>query len=190
MAISSQSRPRDCETNGRTEKLRVSNDRAGDWCEDHRQVGRGGANNHFRLGGACVRELTPWVSRGHGNLRRGAPGKGKSCGAEWVLVRSYSVRRPCSPFVVDLSFRSRCTRMGPRLHSGPQCAVPNLLSRSSAVGVVARQTQAPGPCALLGIVLCLVRAFLFSSPGPSTHSVPGTRGSLLFSEGRRELGRV
>lgn len=89
----------------------------------------GGAKNHFRLGGACARELTPWVSRGRGILRRGALGRGKFCGAGWVLVRSYFVRRPCFPFVVGL------------LHSGPNA--PRWARGSTLAPSVRSPTRCP-----------------------------------------------
>lgn len=56
------------------------------------QADGGRAMDPFRLGGACARELSPWVSFGHRLLRRGAPGKGKLRGARWVLVCPHSVR--------------------------------------------------------------------------------------------------
>lgn len=66
------------------------------------QADGGGAMDSFRLGGACARELSPWVSFGHRILRRGAPGKGKPRGAWCVLVCPHSVRPPCSPCGVGL----------------------------------------------------------------------------------------
>lgn len=164
VAISSQSRPRDCETNGRTEKPYVSSERAGDWCEDPGESDGGGATNHFRLGGACARVLTPWVSRGHRILRRGAPGKGKFCDVGWVLVRSYSVRRPCSPFVVGLLTQVSVHPDGPKAplwpsECGPRLAVPQLCGKGCSSWAL---------CPVGHRFCAWFRASLFSSPGPST----------------------
>lgn len=48
----------------------------------------------------------------------------------------------------------------------------------------------PGPAPSWAPFCAWLRASLFFAPAPSTPSVPGTRGSLLFPEGRRDLDRI
>lgn len=126
------------------------------------QADGGGAMDPFRLGGACARELSPWVSFGHRILRRGAPGKGKPHGARWVLVCPHSVRPPCSPFGVGLP-RSGLSVLERARDSSLSPGSP---SRSFAERAVAQQTLTPGPCALLGTVLCLPSRVFVLRPGP------------------------
>lgn len=138
--------------------------------EDADKADGGGARNRFRLGGACARELTPRVSCGHGLLQRGAPAKGKHRGARWVFVCPYSVRPPCSSCGVGLAHSGLRV---PGCPGGPEAALsPGSPSGTSAERAVAQQTLAPGPCALLGPVLCLASRVLVLRPGPLHSQCP------------------
>lgn len=81
VALSSQSRPLDCGSNGYPRKLCVNRGLVVDWSRGRWRGGRGGARGRFRLGGAGARERSRWVSGGGCPLGSGASGQGKCEGA-------------------------------------------------------------------------------------------------------------
>lgn len=112
VALSSQSRPRDGGTNGHTEKRRVSSGLAGDWSGGRRKADGGGARSHFRLGGACARELSP-------------PGERRpQCPAAWSSGERWAVM-DLRQFLLCLSLctafaLSKPTEKKDRVHHEPQ----------------------------------------------------------------------
>lgn len=152
------------------------------------QADGGGAMDPFRLGGACARELSPWVSFGHGILRRGAPGKGKPRGARWVFVCPHSVRPPCFPCGVGFP---RSGLSVPERRGGPRLLCP--LARRPAASrrglwpsnFDSQAVRPPGH----RFVPDFARRCSPPGPPPLTLSLGLESHSCLFPEGRRELGR-
>nr|XP_012329370.1 protein FAM71F1 [Aotus nancymaae] len=140
-------------------KLCVSGGFADDWSGGRDKPDEGGAQNRFRLGGACAHELSRWVGCGHGIL---------CCGgyeAVGATRKGLSLLEILGPSVCNLGWR-------------PPLVFPRALGR----GLV-RPNSVP-----LGTVLCLAyRVLVRLWVMPLTES-PEPEGHFLPPEDRRAFG--